>query len=150
MQQRRRAREYALQVLYILDLQEREVSEALDLFWSILNNPEYLGDHPPRDEGAKKFAVQLVRGTWENRARIDEMIRIYSEHWSLGRMSRVDRSILRMATYELLFCEEIPPKVSLNEAIDLGKIYGSENSGAFINGILDALYMNRLAKKPLT
>ena len=65
-----------MQVLYILDLQEREVSEALDLFWSILNNPEYLGDHPPRDEGAKKFAVQLVRGTWENRARIDEMIRI--------------------------------------------------------------------------
>ena len=150
MQQRRRAREYALQVLYTLDLQEREVNEALDLFWSILNNPEYLGNQPPGDEGAKKFAVQLVRGTWENHDQIDNIIRIYSEHWSLGRMSRVDRSILRMATYELLFCEEIPPKVSLNEAIDLGKIYGSENSGAFINGILDALYTDRLVKKPLT
>ena len=150
MQQRRRAREYALQVLYTLDLQEREVNEALDLFWSILNNPEYLGNQPPGDEGAKKFAVQLVRGTWENHDQIDNIIRIYSEHWSLGRMSRVDRSILRMATYELLFCEGIPPKVSLNEAIDLGKIYGSENSGAFINGILDALYTDRLVKKPLT
>jgi len=139
-----------LQVLYTLDLQEREVNEALDLFWSILNNPEYLGNQPPGDEGAKKFAVQLVRGTWENHDQIDNIIRIYSEHWSLGRMSRVDRSILRMATYELLFCEGIPPKVSLNEAIDLGKIYGSENSGAFINGILDALYTDRLVKKPLT
>ena len=137
-------------MLYTLDLQEREVNEALDLFWSILNNPEYLGNQPPGDEGAKKFAVQLVRGTWENHAQIDDIIRIYSEHWSLGRMSRVDRSILRMATYELLFCEGIPPKVSLNEAIDLGKIYGSENSGAFINGILDALYTDRLVKKPLT
>jgi len=137
-------------VLYTLDLQEREVNEALDLFWSILNNPEYLGNQPPGDEGAKKFAVQLVRGTWENHDQIDNIIRIYSEHWSLGRMSRVDRSILRMATYELLFCEGIPPKVSLNEAIDLGKIYGSENSGAFINGILDALYTDRLVKKPLT
>ena len=59
----------------------------------------------------------------------------------MGRMSRVDKSILRMAVYELLFCLDIPPKVTLNEAIDLGKVYGSENSGSFINGILDALYV---------
>jgi len=135
-----------LQILYGLDIQEREVTEALDLFWSILTNPEYLGKQPPRDDGTRQFAVQLVQGTWENRLRIDEVIRLYSEHWSLGRMSRVDRSILRMAVYEMLYCSEIPLKVSLNEAIDLGKIYGSENSGAFINGILDALYTDRLAK----
>ena len=64
----------------------------------------------------------------------------------MARMSRVDKSILRMAVYELLFCPDIPPKVTLNEAIDLGKMYGSENSGAFINGILDALY-GRLRNK---
>jgi N utilization substance protein B len=64
----------------------------------------------------------------------------------MARMSRVDKSILRMAVYELLFCHDIPPKVTLNEAIDLGKVYGSENSGAFINGILDALY-GKLRKK---
>jgi len=58
----------------------------------------------------------------------------------MARMSRVDKSILLMAVYELMFCHDIPPKVTLNEAIDLGKVYGSENSGAFINGILDALY----------
>ncbi|MDI9571346.1 MAG: transcription antitermination factor NusB [Pseudomonadota bacterium] len=148
MQQRRRAREHALQALYALDAQDREVGEALELVWSMLNNPEYLEDQPLGDEGAKRFADQLVRGTWENRASIDDAIRTHSEHWSLGRMSRVDRSILRMAVYELLFRKDIPPKVAINEAIDLGKTYGSENSGAFINGVLDALYIDRLAKKP--
>jgi N utilization substance protein B len=63
-------------------------------------------------------------------------------------MARVDRNILRMAVYELLFCDDIPPKVTLNEAIDLGKIYGSENSGSFINGILDALYVGMREAKP--
>jgi N utilization substance protein B len=148
MQQRRRAREFALQVLYGMDLQDRNVSEILDFFWSILENNEELGRQLPRDEGAKLFALQLVRGTWENVGQIDGIIRNYSEHWSVERMSRVDRSILRMAVYEILFCADIPPKVSLNEAIDLGKIYGSENSGAFINGILDAFYLDKLAEKP--
>jgi len=137
-----------LQVLYGMDLQDRNVSDILQIFWSILENHEDLGKQLPRDEGARRFALQLVQGTWENIEHIDVIIRKYSEHWSVGRMSRVDRSILRMAVYELLFCEDIPPKVSLNEAIDLGKIYGSENSGAFINGILDALYLDKLLKKP--
>lgn len=148
MQQRRKAREFALQVLYGMDLQDRNVSEILDFFWSILENHEDLGKQLPRDEGSKQFALHLVQGTWENIEQIDGIIRNYSEHWSIERMSRVDRSILRMAVFELLFCEDIPPKVSLNEAIDLGKIYGSENSGAFINGILDALYLDKLAKNP--
>ena len=112
MQQRRRAREFALQILYGLDLQDGDVNEALDFFWSIQKNPEYLEQHPARDKGIQQFAAQLVRGTWENRVEIDKLIRNYSQHWSLGRMSRVDRSILRMAIFELLFCEEIPPKVS--------------------------------------
>jgi transcription antitermination protein NusB len=146
MQQRRRAREFALQVLYGMDLQDRSVSEVLDFFWSILENHEDLRKHLPRDEGAKQFALQLVRGTWESVEEIDGIIRNYSEHWSVERMSRVDRSILRMAVYEILFCADIPPKVSLNEAIDLGKIYGSENSGAFINGLLDALYLDKVTK----
>ena len=137
-----------MQVLYGMDLQDRNVSDILQIFWSILENHEDLGKQLPRDEGARRFALQLVQGTWENIEHIDVIIRKYSEHWSVGRMSRVDRSILRMAVYELLFCEDIPPKVSLNEAIDLGKIYGSENSGAFINGILDALYLDKLLKKP--
>ena len=148
MQQRRRAREFALQVLYGLDLQDRQVAEILDIFWTIMESHEDLGKQLPRDEGAKLFALKLVQGTWENIDGIDSLIRNYSEHWSVERMSRVDRSILRMAVYELMFCDDIPPKVTLNEAIDLGKIYGSENSGSFINGILDALYLDKLANNP--
>ena len=79
---------------------------------------------------------------------IDRLIEQYSENWRLDRMNIVDRNILRMATFELLYCEEIPPKVTLNEAIDLGKRYGSEDSGSFINGILDRI-QNEAVRKPI-
>ena len=140
MQQRRRAREIALQVLYGLDVTGKSVDEAIRLFWEV---NKYAADSEAETvptEKVRSFAVQLIEGTWQNRETIDALIRRSSEHWSLGRMPRVDRCILRMAIYELLFCEDIPPKVSLNEAIDMGKTYGSENSGSFINGILDAVY----------
>jgi N utilization substance protein B len=96
------------------------------------------------------FSSLLIEGAWLNRHEIDRVISDCSEHWSISRMSKVDRSILRMAVYELLYCDDIPPKVTLNEAIDLGKSYGSENSGSFINGILDALYvkLQQTGKKP--
>ena len=140
MQQRRRAREIALQVLYGLDVEPKDVDEAIRLFWI---NYESTGDSASDiavSVKVKTFADQLIHGVWGHCMDIDAMISRSSEHWSLGRMSRVDRCILRMAIYELLYCDDIPPKVSLNEAIDLGKTYGSENSGSFINGILDALY----------
>jgi len=130
MRYRRKAREVALQVLYALDILDIDVREALNLFWT----------HHGAPEEVKAFATTLTEGAWRNRQALDELIRGCSENWSLERMSRVDKGILRMAVYELLHCPDIPPKVTLNEAIDLGKIFGSENSGAFINGILDALY----------
>ena len=130
MHQRRKAREVTLQVLYALDVHPIGPAEAIALFWSNFEAPE----------DARPFSSLLIEGAWNHRERIDSLISGSSEHWSIGRMSRVDKSILRMAVYELLFCQDIPPKVTLNEAIDLGKVYGSENSGAFINGILDALY----------
>ena len=130
MHQRRKAREVTLQVLYALDVREIGPKEAIDLFWANFDAPAE----------ARKFSSLLIEGTWENRERIDGLISGNSENWTIARMSRVDKSILRMAVYELLFCHDIPPKVTLNEAIDLGKVFGSENSGAFINGILDALY----------
>ncbi len=110
--------------------------EAVDLYWKNFDSP---------DE-TKQFAAHLVEGTWNHREKIDQMIGEFSENWTISRMSRVDRSILRMAVFELLHCPDIPPKVTLNEAIDLGKDYGSENSGAFINGILDALYVKLYGK----
>ncbi|OGP82102.1 MAG: transcription antitermination factor NusB [Deltaproteobacteria bacterium RBG_16_58_17] len=136
MHQRRKAREVALQVLYELDVQMIGLGEAIELFWANFE----------ASEEARKFSSLLIEGAWNNREQIDSLISDSSENWTIARMSRVDKSILRMAVYELLFCRDIPPKVTLNEAIDLGKVYGSENSGAFINGILDALY-GRLRNK---
>lgn len=168
MHDRRKAREVALQVLYELDVVKTDVQEAVSQFWRHFTAPdEFLEpfwdyfDNPEdaRKKRIKSFAVSseaklfsslLIEGTWLNRREIDRVISDCSEHWSLSRMSKVDRSILRMAVYELLYCDDIPPKVTLNEAIDLGKTYGSENSGSFINGILDALYvkLQQTGKKP--
>jgi N utilization substance protein B len=129
MRGRRKAREIALQVLYSLNFVNIDVQKALDLFWGNFVAPKT----------AKEFAASLVLGTWKHREELDRLIAGCSDNWSLGRMSKVDISILRMAVFEFLYCDDIPPKVTLNEAIDLGKIFGSENSGSFINGILDAL-----------
>ncbi|MBA4398132.1 MAG: transcription antitermination factor NusB [Syntrophus sp. (in: bacteria)] len=168
MHDRRKAREVALQVLYGLDVVKTDVQEAISLFWSHFTAPEEVFepfwdyfDNPDaaRKHHMKSFAVSseaklfsslLIEGAWQKRHEIDNAISDCSEHWSISRMTKVDRSILRMAVYELLYCDDIPPKVTLNEAIDLGKTYGSENSGAFINGILDALYVKQqqTATKP--
>jgi N utilization substance protein B len=131
MHQRRKAREIALQVLYELDVLDIDAAEAIAIFWNYFGAPEE----------SRKFSTLLIEGTCEKKEEIDSLISSCSDNWSLARMSRVDRNILRMAVYELLYCPDIPPKVTLNEAIDLGKSYGSENSGSFINGILDALYL---------
>jgi N utilization substance protein B len=136
MHQRHKAREVTLQVLYELDVQPISIVEAIGRFWANFEAPEE----------AREFSSLLIEGAWSHREEIDQLISGSSENWTMARMSRVDKSILRMAVYELLFCPDIPPKVTLNEAIDLGKMYGSENSGAFINGILDALY-GRLRNK---
>ncbi len=130
MSHRRKAREVALKVLYSLDVINQDVERTIGLFWANFDAPD----------DARAFSSLLIEGTWQKRDYLDELISRHSENWSLSRMARVDRNILRMAVYELLFCNDIPPKVTLNEAIDLGKIYGSENSGSFINGILHALY----------
>jgi len=129
MHERRKAREVALQVLYSLNFVDLDVEKALELFWGNFVAPK----------AAKEFAATLVTGTWNHREELDRLIGDCSDNWSLGRMSKVDISILRMSVFEFLYCEDIPPKVTINEAVDLGKMFGSENSGSFINGILDAL-----------
>jgi N utilization substance protein B len=139
MRGRRKAREIALQVLYGLNFENIDVQKALDLFWSNFVTPK----------AAKEFAAFLVQGTCEHKEELDKLIAGCSDNWSLGRMSKVDINILRLAVFEFLYCEDIPPKVTLNEAVDLGKTFGSENSGSFINGILDALNL-KLNKKNAT
>ena len=87
-------------------------------------------------------------GVLEHCEELDRLIEQYSENWRLDRIDVIDRNILRMALFELLYCEDIPPKVTINEAIDLGKRYGSEDSGSFINGILDRI-QNEVVRKPI-
>ena len=127
MKKRSRARELALQFLYQLDLRG---SEFLDQAKAFLRAEE-------SDKGAREFAAVLVKGVAENQADLDQEIRSVAQNWEITRMAVIDRNVLRMATYELLHCPDIPPKVAINEAIELGKRYSTQNSGAFINGILD-------------
>jgi N utilization substance protein B len=135
---RRKAREVALQVLFQIDVSQVDVDEAVELFWNNFEAPE----------NVREFSTHLIKGTHSQLIKIDELIKSCSENWSLDRMSKVDKNILRLAVFELVYCDDIPPKVTLNEAIDLGKYYGSENSGSFINGILDALYTKLLQEDP--
>ena len=127
MGKRRKAREWALKILYKIDLTDYSYKEALDIFYNNFNIPEELRD----------FIETLVKGVYENKKLIDRYIAKFSTNWRIERMSDVDRNILRMAIFELLFLDDIPPKVTINEAIEIGKKYGSEDSFAFINGILD-------------
>lgn len=136
MGKRRRARELTLQFLYQYDTlkesspEEVNVQETInELFWKTK-------EVSLQDE-VKEFADTLIKGTCENMDGIDDIIDRYSEHWKLSRMSRIDRNILRMAVYELVYLRGIPPAVTINEAVELAKRYGTEESGAFVNGILD-------------
>ena len=90
-------------------------------------------------KNTKEFTVQLIEGVISKLENIDSVIKDYSKNWKFERISVIDKSILRIAIFEMLFMEDIPPAVTINECIDLGKTFGGENSGQFINGILDAV-----------
>ena len=138
MGKRRKSREFALQVLYQLNISKQDALTALTQFL----------EHFISDGEVDAFQKRLVLGVLEHCLELDRLIERYSENWRLDRINLVERNILRMAVFELLFCEEIPPKVTINEAIDLGKRYGSEDSGSFINGILDRI-QHEVVRKPI-
>jgi transcription antitermination protein NusB len=124
---RRKARELAVQLLYQHDLAKMDPEETMSLFW----------EHFPVDMEVREFCKRLVLGTLDRLAVIDELLSEASENWSLNRMSVVDRNILRLATHELLDRADIPPSVSLNEAIEIAKKYSTPDASVFINGVLD-------------
>lgn len=130
MRKRTKARECALQVLYQKDITRNDCDYCLRDFWQV---------NADMDESVKEFTTQLVKGVAENQVRIDEMINSYATNWSMDRMAVVDRNILRLATFELVFVKDIPRKVSINEAVDIAKKYGDKDSGKFVNGILDKI-----------
>jgi transcription antitermination protein NusB len=130
MSVRRRAREIALQVLYQLDIDPGDHQKALELYW----------DNFRPSTKAQEFCARLLQGVADYQGRIDPLIEENSENWTLKRMAVVDRNILRLAVFELLYCPDIPFKATLNEAVELAKKFGSEDSSAFINGILDKIH----------
>jgi len=134
MRNRTRARELALQILYQLDLREDGLDEHLDDLILDTVNPD-----EPEPEDVLSFSRGLVEGVLKTREEADRIITEVAEHWDVARMAAIDRNILRIAVYEMTSRTDIPPKVSINEAIELGKKYSTQQSGAFINGILDRI-----------
>ena len=126
---RRQAREHAMQALFYMDTQNNASLEMLESFCENFR--------PPKKTHA--FFLTLVNGVLQTRNEIDTLIEQFSKNWKINRMSCVDRNVMRVAVYELLYCADIPPKVSINEAVDIGKKFGTEESGAFINGIMDSI-----------
>ena len=148
---RRNSREWALQMLFLADA--NPPAEGIDTviaeFWDL----QAVEDQPPKKD-LRAFAEQLVRGVWQNRDAIDARLSGYLENWSFDRIGGVDRAALRLAMYELFFCEETPPVVILNEAVDVAKFFSTRDSGKFVNGVLDRAIRDvtrpqREARKPL-
>ena len=133
---RRRGRELALQALYQIEMTGDASAAAVELFL----------DHFEGAAKAKEFARRLVCGVVSQRTEIDRLIEQCTENWKLARLAKVDFLILRLATYELVFCSDIPRNVSLNEAIEVGKRFGTDESAAFINGVLDHVAQSSAAK----
>jgi N utilization substance protein B len=130
MRKRTKAREYALQILYAVDITEDDPVDCVERFWE--GNAESSAE-------VKKFAAGLVLGVADHRKEIDKMIIKYATNWELNRMAVIDRNVMRFAVYELLYTKDIPPKVSINEAIDIAKKFGGPDSGKFVNGVLDKI-----------
>ncbi len=133
IKKRTRARELCLQYLYQVDLLGEGILDDLDDF---LREEE-------KDRDTRTYAREMILTTSKERANIDGEIKAVAQNWEIHRMAVIDRNVLRLATYELLYRDDIPPKVAINEAIELGKRFSTSNSGSFINGILDKIKSKR-------
>lgn len=136
MGDRRQARELVLQALFFFDMNKSDSKkfdpeERLDAFCD--NNEEKL------TQGVKPFFMELLKGVMEHQERIDALMNTYSKNWKITRMPVVDRNIMRIAVFEFLNQTDIPPSVTINEAVEIGKKYGTRDSGSFINGVLDRI-----------
>ena len=149
------AREWALQFLFQSEFnQEESLDKGFELFWQHVNSPspEEGKDQARMNAKARVFTEELVRGVIAHHPDIDPLIAKYADNWGIERMGTVDRNAMRIAVYEMLYRDDIPPVVSINEAVDLAKAYSSIESGKFVNGILDRIRkgLNRPARDPQT
>ncbi|MFA5118891.1 MAG: transcription antitermination factor NusB [Candidatus Omnitrophota bacterium] len=136
MRKRTKAREFALQILYQIDITRDQYEATLNNFWQAHSEDEI-------DDDVCQFTGELVKGVIENLGLIDEKIAQYAANWELTRMAVVDRNILRLTGFELLFRDDIPPKVAINEGVELAKKYSDINAGKFVNGILDKIKLEK-------
>ncbi len=137
MRRRTQARELALKILYAVDISKDECRDVSRNFW----------DNNDFKKEVREYAQKLVDGTCQRSKEIDKLITKYTDNWRLDRMAVIDRNIIRMACFELLFVDEIPPKVAINEAVDLAKRFGDEESGRFVNGVLDKINKTECKKE---
>ena len=136
MGDRRKSRELALQALFALDLNKLDLNK--------IDNPSQMDDFLEQhgedlSESTRLFFLTLVEGVLENRVKIDLLLDQWAKNWKTSRMPAVDRNIMRIAVFEMLNLPDIPPSVSINEAVEIGKKFGTRDSGPFINGVLDRI-----------
>lgn len=142
VRRRTRAREVALQILYQFDLRNERYDPELGQELAALISEQSNGDGE-----VQSFALRLVQGTLSQRDAVDQRLRAVTRNWDLRRMATVDRNVMRMAIYELMHCADVPPKVTINEAIELAKKFSTANSGGFVNGILDRVRLDLQAER---
>ena len=147
MGKRREGREAAVQFLYQLDLNPEKPDSLLPQFWQLRTGP----GNAAVPAKTRAFTEALIRGVTTHSSAIDERIRQCASNYQLERIAPVDRNILRIAIYEMLFCNDVPPVVSINEAIEIAKRFGGDESGRFVNGILDRIRgeLQRPARTPV-
>ncbi len=136
MRRRTLSREFALQILYRIDVTKDSVEESLSNFWQARAEEQV-------EPSVQSFSQELVKGVADNLGEIDKKIAQHATNWQLKRMAVIDRNILRMGCFELLFRSDIPTKVSINEAVELAKKYSGLESGKFVNGVLDNIKLER-------
>jgi transcription antitermination factor NusB len=130
MRKRTKAREIVMAILYQMDISESPLAEVLGNYWE---------EHHVTDPDIRQFTERILRGTVQELPSIDELLTKYADNWHLDRMAAVDRNILRFSVYELLYMPDIPPKVTINEAVNIAKKYSLAESGKFVNGVLDKI-----------
>lgn len=145
---RRLAREIAVSSLYQMEMNEVSAAEAVEMLMEEARSENEIGAEFVENELTDQYVRELVNGVVERKAAIDDMLQHFLTGWQVDRLSRVDRQVLRLACYEMVFRDDVPPKASINEAIELAKHFGTEESGKFVNGVLGKLMLDLGELKP--
>jgi N utilization substance protein B len=140
MGNRRFSRELVIQFLYLTEMNEGKVENQLKAFWE---------NNPCQEEGVQSFTEDILKDVFDHKEEIDAQVEKYSDNWTLSRMAVIDRNLLRMAASELMYSKTVPPKVAIDEAVEIAKKFGTADSPNFINGVLDRILKELKPNVPL-